>query len=186
MPGYSRRAALMSAPKDEMPEYEMLPETAYGLIKDELIMDGSSRINLATFCQTWMEPEARQLMIDMFDKNMIDKDEYPQTAEMEERCVRMLANLWHAPHPETTIGTSTIGSSEACMLGGMALKWRWREKMRKQNKPTDKHNIVMGINVQVCWHKFARYWDIEERLVPVEGDRFVLSAAEAVKLCDEN
>ncbi len=186
MPGYSRRAALMSAPKDEMPDYEMLPETAYGLIKDELIMDGSSRINLATFCQTWMEPEARQLMIDTFDKNMIDKDEYPQTAEMEERCVRMLANLWHAPQPETTIGTSTIGSSEACMLGGMALKWRWREKMRRQGKPADKPNIVMGINVQVCWHKFARYWEIEERLVPVEGDRFILSPAEAAKLCDEN
>jgi glutamate decarboxylase len=133
-----------------------------------------------------MEPEAHKLMNETFDKNMIDKDEYPQTAELEMRCVHMLAELWHSPDPENTLGTSTIGSSEACMLGGLALKWRWLEKMRKAGKSQGRPNIVMGSNTQVCWHKFVRYWDIEERCVPVEGNRFVMDAELAAALCDEN
>ena len=134
----------------------MAPITAYNLIHDELILDGSSRFNLATFCSTWMEPEAHRLMSETFDKNMIDKDEYPQTAELEMRCVHMLAELWHSPDPTDTIGTSTIGSSEACMLGGLALKWRWREKMRELGKTrADRPNLVLGTNTQVCWHKFC-------------------------------
>ena len=135
-PMYARHWLLGPAPRHDVPENGMPPATAYHLIHDELIMDGSSRFNLATFCGTWMEPEAGKLMAETFDKNMIDKDEYPQTAELEMRCVHMLAKLWNSPEPENAIGTSTIGSSEACMLGGLALKWRWREKMRKAGKPT--------------------------------------------------
>ncbi|HEY2602189.1 MAG TPA: glutamate decarboxylase, partial [Thermoleophilaceae bacterium] len=115
-----------------------------------------------------------------------DKDEYPRTAELELRCVNILSRLWHSPDEEVATGTSTTGSSEAAMLGGMALKWRWRERRRKEGKPTDRPNMVMGINVQVCWEKFCRYWDVEMRLVPMEGNRFNLNAEEAVKRCDEN
>src|SRR5271168_3422029 len=141
-PMYARKWLLGPAPRHSMPVEGMPPSTAYHLIHDELIFDGSSRFNLATFCSTWMEPEAQRLMQECFDKNMIDKDEYPQTAELEMRCVHMLAQLWNAPDPETTIGTSTIGSSEACMLGGLALKWRWREQGRKAGKSIDRPNIV--------------------------------------------
>jgi glutamate decarboxylase len=185
-PVYAARELNTQVPKYEIPESEMAPRNAYDLVHDELMLDGNSRLNLATFVTTWMEPEARQLMTDTFDKNMIDKDEYPQTAELEMRCVNILSRLWNSPDHEEATGTSTTGSSEAAMLGGMALKWKWREKRKAQGKPTDKPNLVMGINVQVCWEKFCRYWDVEPRLVPMEGDRYHLSAEEAVKLCDEN
>jgi glutamate decarboxylase len=117
---------------------------------------------------------------------MIDKDEYPQTAELESRCVNILSRLWHAPKASQATGCSTTGSSEAAMLGGLALKRRWQKRRRQEGKPTDRPNLVMGINVQVCWEKFANYWDVEMRLVPMEGERFHLSAQEAVALCDEN
>jgi glutamate decarboxylase len=185
-PMYARQWLLGTAPRHRMPEECMPPGTAYHLIHDELILDGSSRSNLATFCGTWMEPEAQRLMSETFDKNMIDKDEYPQTAELEMRCVHMLADLWHAPDPGQTLGTSTIGSSEACMLGGLALKWRWREKMRRLGKVADRPNLVMGTNTQVCWHKFVRYWDVEERAVPLEGDQSVTDPERAAAACDEN
>jgi glutamate decarboxylase len=185
-PMYARHALLGPAPLHAIPEQGMAPSTAYHLIHDELIMDGSSRFNLATFCSTWMEPEAHKLMSETFDKNMIDKDEYPQTAELEMRCVHMLADLWNAPDPRRTIGTSTIGSSEACMLGGLALKWAWREKMRKLGKSTEKPNLVMGSNTQVCWHKFARYWDVEPREVPLEHGEVVTNPKKAAAVCDEN
>jgi glutamate decarboxylase len=161
-------------------------ETAYELISSELLLDGQARLNLATFVTTYMPSIAARLMAETADKNMIDKDEYPQTAEIESRCVSILADLWHAPEHEHATGCSTTGSSEACMLGGMALKWRWRERMRQAGKPTDKPNLVTGVNVQVCWEKFCRYWDVEPRLVPMEGDRFHLGAEEAAALCDEN
>ena len=183
---YARHQLLGPTPRHSMPQDGMAPSTAYHLIHDELIVDGSSRFNLATFCGTWMEPEAAKLMTETFDKNMIDKDEYPQTAELEMRCVHMLADLWHAPEAPNAPGTSTIGSSEACMLGGMALKWRWREKMRAAGKSTERPNLVLGTNTQVCWHKFARYWDIEERPVPLEGDKFVTDPERAAGRCDEN
>jgi glutamate decarboxylase len=185
-PMYARPWLLGPSPRHAIPAEGMPPGTAYQLIHDELILDGSSRFNLATFCGTWMEPEARRLMSETFDKNMIDKDEYPQTAELEMRCVHMLADLWHAPDPDHTMGASTIGSSEACMLGGLALKWRWRERMRKLGKPTGRPNLVLGTNTQVCWHKFLRYWDVEERPVPLEGDRYVTGAESAAAACDEN
>jgi glutamate decarboxylase len=185
-PMYARHSLLGSAPRHEIPAEGMAPSTAYNLIHDELILDGSSRFNLATFCSTWMEPEAHRLMSETFDKNMIDKDEYPQTAELEMRCVHMLAKLWNAPDAETTIGTSTIGSSEACMLGGLALKWAWRERMNKQGKATGKPNLVMGTNTQVCWHKFCRYWDVEPREVPLGDDEVITDPDRAAALCDEN
>ncbi len=161
-------------------------ETAYELISSELLLDGQARLNLATFVTTYMPSIAGKLMADTADKNMIDKDEYPQTAEIEARCVTLLADAWNSPEHEDATGCSTTGSSEACMLGGLALKWRWRERMRKAGKPTDRPNLVMGINVQVCWEKFCRYWDVEPRLVPMDGDRYHLGAEEAVAHCDEN
>lgn len=172
-------------PKYKMPEREHVARHAYQVLHDELMMDGNSRQNLATFCQTWVEPEIQALMNECLDKNMIDKDEYPQTAEIEARCVHMLADLWNSPDAENTMGCSTTGSSEAAMLGGMAMKWRWREKMRAAGKPTDKPNMITG-PVQVCWHKFARYWDVELREIPLEGDRFLMTPEEVLKRCDEN
>jgi glutamate decarboxylase len=185
-PTYASRALTSAVPKYEIPEGEMPLAVAYNLIRDELALDGNSRLNLATFVSTWMEPEAKQLMAETFDKNMIDKDEYPQTAEIELRCVNMIARLWNAPKGAAATGCSTIGSSEAAMLGGMALKWQWRYRRQKEGKPTDKPNLVMGINVQVCWEKFCRYWEVEPRFVPMEGNRFHLEATEAIKLIDEN
>ncbi len=149
------------------------------------MLDGNSRQNLATFCQTWVDDEIRELMDLSIDKNMIDKDEYPQTAEIEARCVRMLADLWNSPTPETTLGCSTIGSSEAAMLGGLALKWQWRKKRAEQGLPSDKPNLICG-PVQICWHKFARYFDVELREIPLEGDRLIMNAEEVLKRVDEN
>lgn len=116
-------------PKSTFPITERNPRNVFNAIRDELMLDGNSRQNLATFCQTWVDDEIRELMDLSIDKNMIDKDEYPQTAEIEARCVRMLADLWNSPTPETTLGCSTIGSSEAAMLGGLALKWQWRKSV---------------------------------------------------------
>jgi len=175
-----------SIPRHDLPEGELPPDVAYQIVHDELMLDGNARLNVATFVTTWMEPQAERLMAECFDKNMIDKDEYPQTAELETRCVNILSRLWHAPDAEEATGCSTTGSSEAAMLGGLALKRRWQHMRTAEGKPADKPNLVMGINVQVCWEKFANYWDVEMRLVPMEGSRFNLSAEEAVKLCDEN
>jgi len=172
-------------PKYKMPEKEHDPRHAYQVVHDELMMDGNARQNLATFCQTWLDEYVHKLMDESIDKNAIDKDEYPQTAEIETRCVNMLADLWNSPDAANTMGTSTTGSSDAAMLGGMAMKWRWREKRKAAGKPTDKPNMVTG-PVQVCWHKFARYWDVELREIPMEGDRLIMSPEEAVKRCDEN
>jgi len=173
-------------PKYKMPEPERPQIHAYQVVHDELMLDGNSRLNLATFCGTWMDDGVQRIMAETYDKNMIDKDEYPQTAELEMRCVHMLADLWNSPEEESTIGCSTTGSSEACMLGGMAMKWRWREKMHALGKSTNQPNIVMGVDVQVCWHKFARYWDIEERLIPMTDGEYIISPEEVLKQCDEN
>jgi len=174
-----------SLPKFRIPEREQLPRHAYRVISDELMMDGNSRQNLATFCQTWLEPEVLLIMAETLDKNMVDKDEYPQTAAIEERCVHILADLWNSPDAANTLGTSTTGSSEAAMLGGMALLWNWRARRRAAGLPTDKPNIITG-PVQVCWHKFARYWDVELREIPMEGDRFLMTPEQVMKRVDEN
>ena len=180
-------------PKHELPHHPMPADMALRLVTDELMLDGNARLNLATFVTTWMEPQAEVLMTECFSKNMIDKDEYPQTAELERRCVNILAHLWHAPaagHGDdgAATGCSTTGSSEACMLGGLALLWRWRARQNvvTDHRPTARPNLVMGANVQVCWEKFCRYWDVEPRLVPMEPGRLHLAGPEAVASCDEN
>ncbi len=182
---YSSQDLSIRMPKYKFPKEEREARHVYQIVHDELMLDGNSRQNLATFCSTWLEPEIHQLMNECIDKNMIDKDEYPQTAELENRCVNMLADLWNSPDATNTMGCSTTGSSEAAMLGGMAMKWRWRDKMKAAGKPTDKPNMICG-PVQICWHKFARYWDIELREIPMEGDRLIMNAEEVIKRCDEN
>ena len=176
----------LTIPRYALPAGELDPGTAYQIVHDELMLDGNARLNLATFVSTWAEPEAARLMAECADKNMIDKDEYPRTAELEARCVHMLARLWHAPDPRRAVGCSTTGSSEAAMLGGLALKRRWRARRRAAGRPADRPNLVMGVNVQICWEKFANYFEVEPRYVPMEGERYHLGAREAVELCDEN
>ncbi|HEV2935810.1 MAG TPA: glutamate decarboxylase [Streptosporangiaceae bacterium] len=173
-------------PRYRLPRHGVLPRTALQVVRDELILDGNARLNLATFVTTWMEPEAEQLMAETAAKNMIDKDEYPQTAELERRCVNILSSLWNAPAGSAATGCSTTGSSEACMLGGMALLWRWRARRKAAGTDTAKPNLVMGSNVQVCWEKFCRYWQVEPRFVPMVPGRLHLRGAEAAAKCDEN
>jgi glutamate decarboxylase len=173
-------------PRYRLPQRGMLPGTALQVVRDELILDGNARLNLATFVTTWMEPEAEQLMAECAAKNMIDKDEYPQTAELERRCVNILSRLWNAPAGNQATGCSTTGSSEACMLGGMALLWRWRARRKAAALDATKPNLVMGSNVQVCWEKFCRYWQVEPRYVPMVPERLHLRGAEAAAKCDEN
>jgi glutamate decarboxylase len=172
-------------PKYRFPDDQMEAKAAYQVVSDELILDGNARQNLATFCQTWAEPEMLALMALSVNKNMIDKDEYPQTAEIERRCVHMLADLWHAPDAINTVGASAVGSSEACMLAGLAAKWRWRAAMKAAGKPADKPNMVCG-PVQVVWHKFAKYWDIEIREVPMAPGYYAMDTAAMLERCDEN
>ncbi|MET7934726.1 glutamate decarboxylase [Streptomyces sp. NPDC005322] len=173
-------------PRRRLPDGPMTPSATYQFVHDELMLDGNARQNLATFVTTWMEREAGKLMSECRDKNMIDKDEYPRTAELERRCVTMLAGLWNAPDPDSIMGCSTTGSSEACMLAGMVFKRRWAKRNADRYPATARPNLVMGINVQVCWEKFCNYWEVEARQVPMEGDRFHLDPQAAVELCDEN
>ncbi|HWD85147.1 MAG TPA: glutamate decarboxylase [Solirubrobacteraceae bacterium] len=173
-------------PFHRLPEKGIDGNTTYEVLSNELLLDGQARLNLATFVTTWMPSVAAKMMAETMDKNMIDKDEYPQTAAFESRCVNIIADLWHSPEAESATGCSTTGSSEAAMLAGMAFKWRWRARQHKAGRPTDKPNLVMGANVQVCWEKFCRYWEVEPRMVPMEGDRYHLGAEEAVANCDEN
>ncbi|WP_431042982.1 glutamate decarboxylase [Streptomyces sp. P1-3] len=173
-------------PRHRLPDGPMPPSAAYRCVHDELMLDGNARLNLATFVTTWMEPEAGVLMAECRDKNMIDKDEYPRTAELERRCAAMLADLWHAPDPDAAVGCSTTGSSEACMLAGMAFKRRWARKNTDRYPATARPNLVMGVNVQVCWEKFCAFWEVEARQVPMDGERFHLDPQAAAELCDEN
>ncbi|MFI5041436.1 MAG: glutamate decarboxylase [Acidimicrobiales bacterium] len=172
-------------PKYKFPPNEARPEDAFQLVRDELMLDGNSRQNLATFCQTWEEPQVHHLMDLAIDKNLIDKDEYPQTSEIESRCVHMMANLWNAPEEGNPVGTSAIGSSEACMLAGMAAKWRWRAKRAAAGQSAATPNMVCG-PVQVVWHKFARYWDIEIREVPMSPGNYCMDVQSMLDRVDEN
>ena len=183
-PQFDGAGALVEVPRFRLPDSEMPAETAYQLTHDELMLDGNARLNLATFVSTWMEPEGTRLMSECADKNMIDKDEYPITAEFESRCVNMLADLWQAPDRSTARGCSTVGSSEACMLAGLAFKFRWRQ--RSGGSGNARPNLVMGANVQVVWEKFCRYWDVEPRQAKLAPGRTFLTADAATELCDEN
>ncbi|RSS83315.1 glutamate decarboxylase [Streptomyces sp. WAC06614] len=171
-------------PKHRMPDDHSPAEVVYSLLHNELLLDGNAAQNLATFCTTWSDDEVHRLMNECLDKNMIDKDEYPQTAEIEARCVSILADLWNAP-PGAATGCSTTGSSEAAMLGGLALKWRWRARRRAEGKSTDRPNLVCG-PVQVCWEKFARYFDVELRQVPLEPGATGLRPHQLDAYVDEN
>ncbi|BBZ26952.1 glutamate decarboxylase [Mycolicibacterium madagascariense] len=189
-PAYTGRLFMAPIPRLRMPDESMDPQAAYRFIHDELMLDGSSRLNLATFVTTWMDPEAEKLMAETFDKNMIDKDEYPATAAIEQRCVCMVADLFHAEglrddDPSSAIGVSTVGSSEAVMLGGLAMSWRWRKKVGdgwRQRKP----NLVMGSNVQVVWEKFCRYFDVEPIYLPMEEGRYVITPEQVVAAVNED
>ncbi|ULE33768.1 glutamate decarboxylase [Mycobacterium sp. IDR2000157661] len=189
-PAYTGRFAMAPVPSLRLPDDAMDPEAAYRFIHDELMLDGSSRLNLATFVTTWMDPQAEKLMAETFDKNMIDKDEYPATAAIEQRCVCMVADLFHAEDlrdddPNSAVGVSTIGSSEAVMLAGLAMKWRWREKVGEDWKGRTP-NLVMGSNVQVVWEKFCRYFDVEPRYLPMADDRYVITPEQVLDAVDED
>ena len=184
LPIYCRNAMTNPVPKMTLPDDGMAAETAYNLIHDELMLDGSARLNLATFVSTWMDPQAEKLMAETFDKNMIDKDEYPFTAMIEERCINIVSRLFNAP--ETGVGASAIGSSEAVMLAGMAFKWRWRDRRKAKGLPHDRPNIVMGNNVQVVWEKFARYWEVEPRYIEMEPGQYTITAKGVLDAVDEN
>jgi glutamate decarboxylase len=194
-PAYTGRLSTAPIPALRLPDEAMDPVAAYRFVHDELMLDGSSRLNLATFVTTWMDPEAEKLMAETFDKNMIDKDEYPATAAIEQRCVCMVADLFHADglrddDPATAVGVSTIGSSEAVMLAGLAMKWRWRERVGAGGKEGAwkgrTPNLVMGSNVQVVWEKFCRYFDVEPRYLPMDKDRYVITPEQVVANVDED
>ncbi len=182
---YALPEANQRIPKYTMPHEPNDAQTTADLILDELLLDGNAKQNLATFCQTYSDNQIHRIMDACINKNMIDKDEYPQTAEIENRCVHILADLWNSPESATTIGCSTTGSSEACMLGGLALKWKWREKRKREGKPYNNPNLITG-PVQVCWEKFARYFDVELRQIPMEHGRLLMNAEEVLKRIDEN
>ena len=201
-PAYTGRLSTDPVPSLRLPDEAMEPAAAYRFIHDELMLDGSSRLNLATFVTTWMDPEAEKLMAETFDKNMIDKDEYPATAAIESRCVAMVADLFHAENlrdddPSSAIGASTIGSSEAVMLAGLALKWRWKQRVAQADHDkanpdnpdawkTRTPNLVMGSNVQVVWEKFCRYFEVEPKYLPMADDRYVITPQQVVDAVDED
>lgn len=181
---WSDKQVLLSSLREE----PISSNVAYRLLKDQLIDEGNARQNLATFCQTYMEPEASLLMSETMEKNAIDKSEYPQTAEVEKACVEILSDLWQAPNKEKAIGTSTVGSSEACMLAGLAMKFRWRNLAEKRgvDVKTCQPNLVISSGYQVCWEKFCVYWDIELREVPMDEEHLNLDTEKVLDYVDEN
>ncbi|XP_006352388.1 glutamate decarboxylase [Solanum tuberosum] len=185
---FASRYVRTSLPRFKMPENSIPKEAAYQIINDELMLDGNPRLNLASFVTTWMEPECDKLMMDSINKNYVDMDEYPVTTELQNRCVNMIAHLFNAPleDKETAVGVGTVGSSEAIMLAGLAFKRKWQNKMKAQGKPYDKPNIVTGANVQVCWEKFARYFEVELKEVKLTDGYYVMNPEKAVEMVDEN
>jgi glutamate decarboxylase len=181
---YGNRFLLETAPDDQIPEHGMRAVDAMRLIGEELVLDGIPQRNLATFVTTWMEPEAQRVIAENLHRNFIDHAEYPQTAEIEQRCIRMLADLFHAPG-ETT-GARTQGSSEAIMLGALSLKWKWRERREKAGKDTTRPNLVFGGDVHVVWEKFCRYFDVEPRIIPLQPDKYTIGPEDVEPFVDEN
>ena len=172
------------APDDAIPENPMPPVAAMRLVSQELAVEGIPERNLATFVTTWMEPEARRVINDNLHRNFIDHAEYPMTFEIQQRCIRMLAELFHAPG-ETT-GTSTQGSSEAIMLGALSMKWKWRGRREAAGKATDAPNLVFGGDVHVVWEKFCRYFDVEPRIVPLQRGKYTIGPEDIEPHLDEN
>jgi glutamate decarboxylase len=181
---YGNRFLRQEAPADRLPSGGMPADDAMRLVGEELILDGLPMRNLATFVTTWMEPEAQRLIAENLHRNFIDHAEYPQSAELEQRCISMLANLFHAPS-ETT-GARTQGSSEAIMLGALSLKWNWRKRREAAGKPTDRPNLVFGGDVHVVWEKFCRYFDVEPRIVPLKSDKYTIGPEDVEPHVDEN
>jgi len=183
---YGSRYFTKSVPKYEMPDEGMPARAAYQTIHDELNLDGNPALNLASFVTTWMEPEADLLMMESAGKNYVDNDEYPQTEVIQDRVVNMLARLFNAPADAKSIGSGTIGSSEAIMLGLLAHKWTWKQRREKEGKPCTNPNIVMGADVHTVWEKFARYFDVELKLIPLREDSYTITAKDVVEMIDEN
>ncbi|WP_432799743.1 glutamate decarboxylase [Poriferisphaera sp. WC338] len=185
---YGSRYTREPVPKYVMPVQGLPAEVAYRVIHDELNLDGNPSLNLATFVTTWMDDHAGRLMAETLSKNYIDQDEYPQTTEIQNYCVNMLARLFNAPEGEggEAVGTGTVGSSEAIHLAGLAMKWRWRKRREVLKMDAGKPNLVMGANVQVVWEKFARYFEVEPRYVKLTKDRYVIGVEEAMAMVDEN
>nr|AGA63728.1 glutamate decarboxylase [Vicia faba] len=185
---FASRYVRTSLPRFRMPEESIPKDAAYQIINDELMLDGNPRLNLASFVTTWMEPECDKLIMASINKNYVDMDEYPVTTELQNRCVNMIAHLFNAPLEETeaAVGVGTVGSSEAIMLAGLAFKRKWQNKRKLEGKPYDKPNIVTGANVQVCWEKFARYFEVELKEVKLSEGYYVMDPEKAVELVDEN
>ena len=181
---YGNRFLLEPAPDNAMPKHGMRSVEAMRLIEEELVLDGIPMRNLATFVTTWMEPEAERVIVENLHRNFIDHAEYPQTAEIEQRCIRMLADLFHAPG-ETT-GARTQGSSEAIMLGALSLKWQWRKRREAAGKGTERPNLVFGGDVHVVWEKFCRYFDVEPRIIPLQPDKYTIGPEDVEPHVDEN
>jgi glutamate decarboxylase len=186
VPTYASRGLTHSIPRYELPEDSLDSSAAYQLIHDELSLDANPALNLASFVTTYMDDQADRLMAETANKNAIDWDEYPQTVALQDRCVNMLSRLFNAAEHHDGGGTATVGSSEAIHLAGLALKFRWRARRLAAGAPADRPNLVMGANVQVCWEKFARYFDVEPRYVPLTTTRFCIGVEEAMALVDEN
>ena len=181
---FGNRFLTEDAPDNAIPETGMPPVEAMRLVGEDLVLDGIPFRNLATFVTTWMEPEAQRIIAENLHRNFIDHAEYPQTAEIEQRCIRMLAELYHAPG-ETT-GARTQGSSEAIMLGALSLKWKWRERQEAAGRSIDKPNLVFGGDVHVVWEKFCRYFDVEPRIVPLQPDKYTIGPEDVEPHVDEN
>ena len=185
LPGrFENRFLLEAAPDNSLPEHGMPAQAAMRLLEEELLLDGLPNRNLATFVTTWMEPEAQQVITDNLHRNFIDHAEYPRSAEIEQRCIRMLADLYHAPGE--TVGASTQGSSEAIMLGALSLKWKWRARQEAAGKATDRPNLVFGGDVHVVWEKFCRYFDVEPRIIPLQPDKYTIGPEDVEPHLDEN
>ncbi len=185
-PTYGGRWFREDIPAFDLPEREMPAAAAYQLIVDELNLDGNPTLNLASFVTTWMEPEADRLAAATLNRNFIDHDEYPQTEKIHGRVVTMLGRLLHAPADSQAVGTATVGSSEAIMLGLLAHKFSWRGRRRVAGLAADRPNVVMGADVHTCWEKFGTYFDVEARVVPMEPGRYTLGPEQARPFIDEN
>lgn len=184
---YGSREMRTSAPTEYIPQHKTAPEIAYQLVKDETYAQTQPRLNLATFVTTYMDEYATRLMNEAINVNYIDETEYPRIAVMSGRCINILANLWHSPEKaDWKAGALGIGSSEACMLGGVAAWLRWRQRRKAAGKPFDKPNLVMSAAYQVVWEKFCQLWQIELRTVPLTLEHPTLDPKEALALCDEN
>src|SRR5271166_6530030 len=181
---YGNRYLLEPPPSDKLPKTGMTAEEAMGLVQQEMVLDGLPARNLATFVTTWMEPEAEQVIQESLRVNFIDHAEYPQSAEIEQRCIRMLADLFNAPGKTT--GARTQGSSEAIMLGALSLKWKWRDRREAAGKSVDRPNLVFGGDVHVVWEKFCRYFDVEPRIVPLAPDKYTIGPEDIEAHVDEN